>query len=298
MAYHLKRRKSISAELSSVVAKEFDKALDELRDRSHVDGWEAVHEARKRVKKIRAVLRLLRTDLGSHYAPRNKRLRKVAHELSPLRDVDAMAETVRSLRDRYPDLITPTTFAAVNRGFLARRRRTGRRTDSSRLRSGAARELRRTASSTVRRIRRVASTAAVTTGFRRGYERASDALAEVRAQPEDARFHAWRRRVKDHWYHVRLLEDLSARARDRAQRLKRLETWLGDDHNLVLMRETILRTPARFGDQRATTLVLGCVAKYQTTLRRRALKLGDRLFKPKPGEFRRSMKDWLRRRND
>jgi CHAD domain-containing protein len=296
MAYHLRGRKSISTELSGIVAKEFDKALDELRDHADARGWEAVHEARKRVKKIRAVLRLLRTDLGNHYGPRNRRLRKVAHELSPLRDLDATAEMVRSVRDRYPDLITPSIFASVNRGFVARKRRTARQRDSSRALSTAARELRKTAPSTVRRIRRAADTAAVTAGFRRGYQRALNAMARVHAEPEDVRFHTWRRRVKDHWYHVRLVEELSARAHDRAQRLKRLETWLGDDHNLVLIREALLKAPARFGDHRTTTLVLGCVARYQTMLRRRALKLGGRLFKFRPGEFRRSMKHWLRSR--
>ena len=37
-----------------------------------------------------------------------------------------------------------------------------------------------------------------------------------------------RRRVKDHWYHVRLLEGVHRSARSRAGQLKRLETWLGE----------------------------------------------------------------------
>jgi len=292
MAYRLKGQKPIATELSRIVAREFEKALEELRDhRDH--GGEAVHEARKSVKKIRAVLRLLRKDLGSHYQTENQRLRKIAHELSPLRDVDAATEIVKSVRKRYPDLISRSVFSSARRGFVARKRGAAARADSARLLPRAAHELRQSSTPTVRRIRRVAGHAALITGIRRGYRRAVRAMAEVHAQPEDACFHAWRRRVKDHWYHVRLLEGFHARARHRAQELKRLETWLGDDHNLVLIRQTILNTPERFGDHRATTLVLGCVAKYQTTLRRRALKLGNRLFRPRPGEFRRSIDTWL-----
>jgi hypothetical protein len=49
---------------------------------------------------------------------------------------------------------------------------------------------------------------------------------------------------------------------------------LGDDHNLVLLRTTILDAPGRYGDECATAVVLGCVEKYHATLRRRALKAG------------------------
>jgi len=131
-------------------------------------------------------------------------------------------------------------------------------------------------------------------GIRRGYQRARKAMAQVQAHPEDVLFHAWRRRVKDHWYHVRLLDGLNRRADTRARRLHRLETWLGDDHNLVLMRAAILSAPARFGDARTTSLVLGCVSKYQASLRRRALKLGDHLFTPGPRAFRRLVDTWMR----
>ena len=103
--------------------------------------------------------------------------------------------------------------------------------------------------------------------------------------PEDAQFHTWRRRVKDHWYHMRLLDGFNPHSQIRMRRLKQLETWLGDDHDLVVLRATILEAPARFGDERMTAVVLGCMAKYQTTLRRRALKRGDQLFASTPTAF-------------
>src|SRR5262249_57229403 len=112
------------------------------------------------------------------------------------------------------------------------------------------RDLRRSAGSTIRDLRRAAAVASMRAGIRRGYQRARKAMAQVQAHPEDVLFHAWRRRVKDHWYHVRLLDGLNRRADTRARRLHRLETWLGDDHNLVLMRAAILSAPARFGDAR------------------------------------------------
>ena len=117
-------------------------------------------------------------------------------------------------------------------------------------------------------------------------------MVSVHMNPEDAGFHTWRRRVKDHWYQVRLLEGLNAAVRARARRLKQLETLLGDDHNLVLLRATILSAPARFGRDRATVLILGCIAEYQAALRSRALRLGHRLFIRRPKVFRKSVDSW------
>jgi hypothetical protein len=292
MAFRLTRHKPTAQELARVVAKEFDKAGEAI---AHGARAEAIHEARKRIKKIRAVLRLLQKNLREDYRVENRRLRAEAHRLSLLRDVDAMAETMTSVRRRYGHVITPSIFAAVCRGLAAQRHQTVARLNPERLVARAVRELRRSAKSIVPRIRGAASIDAVRAGMRRGYRRARKALARVDADPCDARFHAWRRRVKDHWYHVRLLGGLNAWAHGRVRRLKRLETSLGDDHNLVLLRTTILSAPARFGTDRSTALVLGCVARYQATLRRRALRLGHRLFAYKPRAFQRSVDRWRRR---
>src|SRR5215510_13697771 len=103
MSFRLKHRHSIGNELGGLVRKEFKSALAEL-DGGRPDE-EAIHEARKSVKKIRAELRLLHDDLGSEYDKANRRLRVAAHSLSSLRDVDVVMETMRDLKHHYPALI-------------------------------------------------------------------------------------------------------------------------------------------------------------------------------------------------
>ena len=65
MAYRLRRKGSLAAELARVVTKEFEEARKEIGGRN--GRTEAVHEARKHVKKIRAVLHLLEKALGEHF---------------------------------------------------------------------------------------------------------------------------------------------------------------------------------------------------------------------------------------
>jgi CHAD domain len=292
VSYQFKGCRAVAGQLARIVAREFDKANEQVGGSQIADPAEAVHGARKNVKKIRAVVRLFPRQLEKGRRSPDRQLKTVGHWLSSLRDADATIEMMQAVRDRYPRLVTPPIFAAVRRGLLARERGAVIRLRPDRLLPRVARELRRLARSTPRRIRRVGGYAAMRAGMLRSYRRARTAMAGVRATPEDVRFHLWRRRVKDHWYHVRLLEGLNAHARARARGLKRLETWLGDDHNLVLLRAAILAAPARFGDERNTAVILGCVAKYHATLRRRALKLGVRMFAGKPRAFSRSIDSW------
>ena len=79
MAYRFKGRRAVAKQLARVVAREFDKALKEVGGSEIADRTDAVHEARKSVKKIRAVVRLLQRDLGKDYRIRNRQLRTIAH---------------------------------------------------------------------------------------------------------------------------------------------------------------------------------------------------------------------------
>jgi CHAD domain-containing protein len=291
MAYRLKRRRSLARELSRVVAKEFDLAIDQLTDDSA--GGDAVHEARKSVKKIRAVLRLLQKDLGKIYRVQNERLRTVAHQLAPLRDTDVMADTLKAVRAHNPKSITAGIFSSVDRALAARRRATVSRLHPQRLLARAARVLKKSARRTSRGVRRAAGSAIIEKGAAHAYRRARKAMICVEQTPEDVLFHVWRRRVKDHWYHMRLLESIHRTARARARELRQLETWLGDDHNLTQLRVTILKARACFGRKRTTTAVVGSIDDYQAVLRNRALELGQRMFAHKPGVFRESINGWL-----
>jgi CHAD domain-containing protein len=294
MAFRLKPRRSLARELSRVVARQFAAAVDQLTD-GRTPG-DAVHEARKSVKKIRAVLHLLQKDLGGTYRAQNERLRDVAHQLAPLRDTDVMAETLKAVRAHNPQSVTPSIFTSVDRALAARRRATMARLDPGRLLARAARALKKSARRARRHVREAGGSAAVEAGAARGYRRARKAMRCVQRTPEDVLFHAWRRRVKDHWYQMRLLESIHGTARSRARELKQLEAWLGDDHNLTLLRGTILTAGTRAGHKRTTAAVVGSIDTYQAVIRDRALALGQRVFAHKPAVFRKSVKGWLRAR--
>ena len=73
----------------------------------------------------------------------------------------AAVEMMESVRDRYPRLVTPSIFAAVQRGLLARKRGTVEHLHPDHLLPRVARGLRRLAKAMPRRIRRVGGSTSV-----------------------------------------------------------------------------------------------------------------------------------------
>src|SRR5919198_6024653 len=90
-----------------------DHALEELRGETDSSPEEAVHEARKDMKKLRAVVRLARDELGDEvYRRENECFRDAGRELSGVRDADVMLETLGGLEGDFQEL----------RGLLERHR--------------------------------------------------------------------------------------------------------------------------------------------------------------------------------
>jgi CHAD domain-containing protein len=99
-------------------------------------------------------------------------------------------------------------------------------------------------------------------------------------------YHLWRKRAKDHWYHVRLLSELwGETSQSREGCLHDLETALGDDHNLEVLCAEVSEDSDAFGDKGAAELFTAAARAKQQRLRARALELGERLYEPKPKEL-------------
>ena len=59
--------------------------------------------------------------------------------------------------------------------------------------------------------------------------------------PQAENFHAWRKEIKALWYALRLVAESSATVQRDVQALQRADTWLGDDHNVVVLCEELSR---------------------------------------------------------
>jgi hypothetical protein len=115
-------------------------------------------------------------------------------------------------------------------------------------------------------------------------------MAAVRAEARPELCHEWRKRVKDHWYHIRLVEDLWTEVMAGYEKsLKELETWLGDHHNLEVLKATLTAHPRQFGRSANIQLCLDLAAKYQKELLANSLSLGERVYEERAREYRTRM---------
>ena len=108
-------------------------------------------------------------------------------------------------------------------------------------------------------------------------------MAAAAKHPTAENYHEWRKRVKDHWYHVRLLESLWTDVLQAHEAsLRNLETWLGDDHNLSVLCDHIEQNAARLGEAADVDLFLTLSRRYQEELRENSLTLGEQVYAEKP----------------
>lgn len=101
--------------------------------------------------------------------------------------------------------------------------------------------------------------------------------------------HAWRKRVKDLWYHERLLAPICGPAvRGQAKDAHRLAGLLGDDHDLGVLRQVLT------SDQIAVAVDLNAVVRLidhrRAELQSEAIQIGHRVYAEKPKGFRRRLR--------
>jgi len=292
--YHLKPGERVPAGIKRIVREEIEGAIRQLRGAGEADRDQAIHEARKNVKKIRGLLRLMRPELGEVFRRENIFFRDIGRQLSHFRDAGASIETFDALREKYRGRLGRAGLASIRRRLIARKRQAEKQGGIEEVLHGTAVALRRSA----RRVEAWPLAAvgfeAVAPGLQATFRSGRKALERARKHPLPENYHEWRKRVKDHWYHVRLLEgawDETMPAYER--RLKDLETWLGEDHNLVVLQETVMAEPGFFGPAPEIRLFAKLIGKYRKELRGDALALGARIYGHKPGHFtRRIQRQW------
>ena len=285
MPYRLEPDEPVPEGMKRIAREELQSAAESLAGARDSGRDESIHEARKSLKKVRAVLRLLRPEVDAIFPLENRRLRDAARRLSALRDAGVLVETFDDLRASCRDQLGRRTLASIRREMVAARQRSEAAAPARTIgRAGAA--IRAASLRSRRWPLRATGFGALAPGLKRTFEQAKIAMqnARRRGRPED--FHEWRKRVKDHWYHVRLLQALAAGAMaDYEQRLHELETWLGDDHNLVLLGDHLRAC----GEARCRPAELVCcfglIRRRQQELRRKALALGRQIYAERPREF-------------
>ena len=105
-AFRLHPGEPVADGVRRIVRGQLDLAIEQLHEAEKGDPGEPVHEARKALKRTRAVARLARDALGDEvYRRENTEFRDTGRRLSDARDSEVMIETLDALQRRYGDEI-------------------------------------------------------------------------------------------------------------------------------------------------------------------------------------------------
>jgi CHAD domain-containing protein len=277
LPFRLRRdEKSVPDGLRRLATKQLRQALVEL-DKPRRPEDEALHKARTRVKKVRALLHLVEADRGRHLSDSKKRLRAVNGHLSKLRDADATLEVFDKIKDANRHLMSEHAFARV-RGMLSRHKQEAvRKAQRDRSRENAAITI-RTLQKSVKHWRQSHDGfGGLAAGLRTTHRRGRKAMERALKSEQAGDFHEWRKQIKTLWYELRLLEACGTGIQKDIQALDRAEGMLGDDHNTVVMGERLFDDTMSRPD--ADLEKLRCaVEKFQRRLRRQAVGTIRRIY--------------------
>ena len=207
MGFRLKLREPLPDGLKRVFCEQIHSALQLCRHPARQRGV-TVHEVRKHLKKLRAALRLTVAEVGKiQHAREDRCVREIGRLVSDLRDAQVRLQTLNQLRDgtakgsgenhfpRIEELLSleresfSAAFAGWQEQAIPKLEGVGERLSKWPLAGIIWKQICGTVGKT--------------------YKRGQRGLAKTIKKPVPENFHAWRKRVKDLWYQLRILQPLN-----------------------------------------------------------------------------------------
>jgi CHAD domain-containing protein len=124
---------------------------------------------------------------------------------------------------------------------------------------------------------------ALAPGFKRIYRGGRRAYLTARQEPSTENLHELRKRAKYLWYAAQIVRPAAPKKMKRiARRAHELSNLIGEDHDLALLAQRANERRDRFAEGTAAGELTALTERRRAELRRKALDLGERLFRKKP----------------
>jgi len=286
MLYKLDKEKSLIKNINSIAYEEIDGCLNSLEN---LNIHEAIHDIRKRLKKLRALSRLVRDELGDkNYKTINTYFRDLGREISDLRDLTAHLETIDLLKERYGKHIYVNFFKAFANQIEKERDELEENLRSQNFFSKhLVEKLKKAKEELTSWPVESDKIDIILPSIERVYKRGNKALKNAYKIPEKENFHEWRKRVKYLWYQTLLLQDMWPNFFNTLEaEIHQLADFLGDDHDLMELNEKIISEDFVLPDVSQQELMTAIINEYSNHLRMKARTKGELIYAEAPEDFR------------
>ena len=256
----------------------------------------AVHEARKSIKRIRALLRLVRSEIGEKaFRYENSALRDTGRLLSSVRSAAVTADGIEDIARVYGSLLAQGTFGELTERLVIRRDQTEERVmEDPELIPKVVANLERahgrySSWPTDPEARPVYGVGirntyqAVGPGLRLTYRRGRREMVAAYRSPVPATFHSWRKRTKYFRHQLEILTPLWPEVvLGMALTLERIGDLLGEDHDLAEILSLVSERPDLCPNPVERSLLNALVSQRRSDLQTACRVLGKRIYAESP----------------
>jgi CHAD domain-containing protein len=277
MGFRLKLREPLPDGLKRVFCEQIESALKLCRHPAK-QRCVTVHEVRKHLKKLRAAMRLAIGEVGKNQHAREDRcVRKIGRLVSDLRDAQVRLQTLIQLHDETAKQSGENRFPRIEELLSLERESFSAAFDG--WQKQAIPQLERVKARLLKWPLEGLTWKQICGVVGKIYKRGQRGLAKTIDDPEPENFHSWRKRVKDLWYQLRILQPLNRVVlEEMAHDAEVLGELLGREHDLDFLWA---RLEKESGDEALRDELAQfdkLVRKRGKRLRTNALELGRRFY--------------------
>lgn len=257
----------------------------------------AVHESRKSIKRVRALLRMVRGELPDHiFEFENESLRDTARLVGEIRMAQGVLNAASSIQELYGEFLSEGTFVELIQRLSRRRDLTELKAVEDpnligRVVRGLERAYHRFGSwPTDPEAREVYghgirdSFDAVRPGLSGTYDAGRQGMVRAFRRSAPGDLHEWRKRAKDLRHQLEFLAPLWPEVVvGTAMTLERLGDILGDDNDMAELMKLLDNRPDLCPDTRERSLFRALANQRRNDMQMAAEILGRRVYAEKPG---------------
>lgn len=297
MSYRIDPRQPLTHEIRRIATEELESALGHLAA-AGTDPDKALHDCRKRLKSVRALIGLVRAGDPKFARAQNARCQKASARLAAPREAAALVETLDRLAEEYPGEAAVGTLDPIRAELLARHA------------SVLDQDLRKAVDAAAAACRTVlgrfdglalpdqpeAAAEILAAGVRKTMQRARKALRHAKERGESGDFHDLRKAAKAHTRHLALLGKVwPSRVKPQIKALDGLGDRLGDLHDIFVLRALLHDDGRPLGSPATTQLLDRLARRTERKLRKTCLRDAADLFHDSPKRSAKSVARKIRR---
>jgi CHAD domain-containing protein len=284
MSYRIDLRKEFQAEIKRIISDQLSSVTSKINDRD-VDFDEKVHASRKHFKKIRAIWRLIRDDIGQdNYQNENRFYRDLGRKMASMREAKVYLNTIEALEDSTNE-DQVMLFPTIKDSLIHHYRVEKIKFTEDHLFDQVTEQVEQ-GKQRVNELKLKNNDFDVCkVGIKRVYKRGVKTFHRAKSEPTAEHLHEWRKRVKYLWYHVRLLRDVwKPVMKGYEKSLDNLSDYLGDEHDLSEL-EVFLEQNLQRDFPKEAELLKKRIAPQKKELQSKAWPVGEKIYAEQPKKF-------------